>query len=165
MPSDNFLSLNSLKTVSFIQTILAAFIKAKRKYLEPRLTITEWVEKNLPDWYIEGSSPAKANNLAGESNLDISPISAIIVPANLKEIPGIDKIGVSISLILLSSSSIWFCKNWIMLMVCFDSNETELLFNPIDFFANSLISIALSLSNFLFELSYKRCFEFWIFFH
>jgi len=45
--------------------------------------------------------------LAGESNLDISPISAIIVPANLKEIPGIDKIGVSISfrisLILLSS--------------------------------------------------------------
>ncbi len=26
----------------------------------------------------------KANNLAGESNLDISPISAMIEPANLK---------------------------------------------------------------------------------
>ena len=69
-----------------MQTIQTAYIKAKRKYLEPRLTITEWVEKNLPDWYIDGSNPAKTNNLTGESNLETSPISAIIVPASLKDV-------------------------------------------------------------------------------
>ena len=155
-----------MKVVSFKQTILAAFINAKRKYLEPRFTITEWVEKNFPDWYIEGSNPANANSLAGESNLEISPISAKIEPANLKEIPGIDKIGVSISfkisLILFSISSICFCKNWIILIVCCNSNETESLFRPIDFLANSLISIALSLLNFWLGFSDRRwvkCFK------
>ena len=149
-----------MKVASFIQTILAAVIKAKRKYLEPRFTITEWVEKNLPDWYIDGSSPAKASNLAGESNLEISPISARIEPAVLKEIPGIDSIGelisFKISFILFSTSSSCSCINWIILIVCFNSNETESLFRPIDFLASSLIWIALSLSNFLLELSDKR---------
>ena len=34
-------SLKALKVASFKQTILAAVIKAKRRYLEPRFTITE----------------------------------------------------------------------------------------------------------------------------
>ena len=36
------------------------------------------------------------------------------------------------------------------------NNETELLFKPIDFFANSLISMSLSLSNFWLEFSDRR---------
>ena len=84
----------------------------------------------------------------------------MIEPANLKRIPGIDRIGASnsnkISLILLSSSSIRFCKNWIILIVCFNSNEMESLSKPIDSLANSLISIALPLPKCLYELSDKR---------
>ena len=57
----------------------------------------------------------KASNLAGESNLEISPISARIEPAVLKEIPGIDNIGelisFKISFILFSTSSSCSCMN------------------------------------------------------
>ena len=56
-------------------------------------------------------SPAKASNLSGESNLEISPISARIEPAVLKEIPGIDSIGELISFILFSTSSSCSCIN------------------------------------------------------
>lgn len=159
MPSAIFLSLKAQKVASFKQTILAAVIKAKRRYLEPRFTITEWVEKNLPDWYIDGSSPAKASNLAGESNLEISPISAKIEPAVLKEIPGIVSIGelisFKISFILFSTSSSCSCINWIILIVCFNSNETELLFKPMDFLAKSLIWSAFSMSNFYLNYQIK----------
>ncbi len=44
-----------------------------------------------------------------------------------------------------------------ILIVCFNSKETESLFKPIDFLASSLISIALSLPKCLYELSDKRC--------
>ena len=71
-------------------------------------------ESLLPDWFSEGSVPAKAISLLGLSKLLISPISAKITGAKLMPTPGTDKRWLSIllysSLISLLTSSIWFSK-------------------------------------------------------
>ena len=67
----------------------AAKNNALLKKGEPRLEILFSVPKNSPDWYTEGSMPAKATNLAGELNLLISPISDNIIAPKVLLIPGI----------------------------------------------------------------------------
>ena len=53
------------------------------KYVEPRFTIVAYDAVYLPDWYVDGSSPANACNFEGLEKLLISPISAKIMAASV----------------------------------------------------------------------------------
>ena len=59
------------------------------KYGEPRFEVFSSVDFLLPDWFSEGSIPAKAVSLLGELKLLISPISAKITGAIVLPTPGI----------------------------------------------------------------------------
>lgn len=48
-------------------------------------------ESLLPDWFSEGSVPAKAISLLGLSKLLMFPISAKMIGAKLTPTPGTDK--------------------------------------------------------------------------
>ena len=61
------------------------------KYGEPLLEILSFDDNLLPDWFSEGSVPAKAISLLGLSKLFMSPISAKITGAKLIPTPGTDK--------------------------------------------------------------------------
>ena len=110
-------------------------------------------EALLPDWFSEGSVPAKAISLLGLSKLLISPISAKITGAKLTPIPGTDKRWLSnllySSLISLLTSSIWFSKKIIWLISCLISKEQASVVNliPKDSFATSFRWVAVSLLN------------------
>ena len=81
----------------------------------------------MPDWFSEGSIPAKAVNLLGEEKLLISPISAKITGAVALPTPGILSKWLSsleyISFILCSNSSTWFSRKIIWLISCLTSKE------------------------------------------
>ena len=89
----------------------------------------------MPDWFSEGSVPAKAISLLGLSKLFISPISAKITGAKLIPTPGTDKRWLSNllynSLISLLTSSIWFSKKIIWLISCLISKEQASVVNLI----------------------------------
>ena len=61
---------------------------AWRRYGEPLLEVFSLVDCLLPDWFSEGSVPAKAISLLGLSKLLMSPISARIIGAKLTPTPG-----------------------------------------------------------------------------
>ena len=62
-------------------TVWATFINVHLKWGEPLLTICP-LNDCVPDWDIDGSKPAKDNNLFALSKDLISPYSAIITAAN-----------------------------------------------------------------------------------
>ena len=55
---------------------MAASQNVRLRYGEPRLDILLRVPLNSPDCFTDGSIPAKAASLSGDSNRVISPISA-----------------------------------------------------------------------------------------
>ena len=57
--------------------VIATFIKTYLKCPDPCLTILP-LKSIVPDWMVEGSIPAKANNLEAEEKRLKSPTSPII---------------------------------------------------------------------------------------
>ena len=68
----------------------AAWYKAFRRWVEPRLEILLWDDLNFPDSNTEGSNPAKAINFLTAENREISPISQIMVAAVKFPTPGME---------------------------------------------------------------------------
>ena len=89
----------------------AASQNARLRYGEPRLDILLRVPLNSPDCFTDGSIPAKAASLSGDSNLVMSPISAKKEAARVTPTPEIvsslQSNAANFSEMKFSSSAIW----------------------------------------------------------